>query len=245
MKYTLFHIRMLVLGGGALMCIALAYGAAQSLFAVNSYTFSYDPLITTACQDRIAHLIKKSKITNPCALQELILSQCNAIEAITVERSAHRSFHIELSSVVPALLLNDNWVLSQQGSIVPKHFFEDFAVAARAVITMPDVVPLHVSWRFKQWLMNIDPALLQRYSISWVNDYQIFLQDKEHTNVSLVCSAQDQLDESRLAAWQRIQKELDERIPQKGGASTRWLADLRFDKQIIVCPSSQGGACYG
>lgn len=229
---------------GALLCIASLYVATRALFAIHQYTFSFDPLLTVACQKRIVDLVEKSKITDPCALQELIFCNCPAIQAITVERSAHQVLHIELCCMPPALVLNDNWVLCEQGSIVPKHFFEDFLIASRAVIKMPDSMPLYISWRFKQWLANINTALLSRYSISWINDYQILLHDKENTNITLVCSAQDQLSESRLQAWRQIQKELDERIPQKG-ASTQWIADLRFDKQIIVCPNGQGETCYG
>jgi hypothetical protein len=102
--------------------------------------------------------------------------------------------------------------------------------------------PFEVSKEFVSWLKNLDPQIIKDFSISWSDDYQIYLQHKQMRMQTILAGVNTPVSGEIIQVCQQI---VDQKINlEQGTARVLWCADIRFDKQIIVS-SHKGGACHG
>jgi hypothetical protein len=93
---------------------------------------------------------------------------------------------------------------------------------------------------FKQWLLRLDPSVFAFYEIIWTDDFSIELHDKHNEKQTILCSVTSMPDNNIRELCQRI---FDEKSICAQGTARKYAytADIRFEKQIIIC-SHKGGA---
>jgi hypothetical protein len=250
---------------------AASYFVGITVFGADSYSFHFDPLLSCKMQDALKDVAGQSW-GSLSFLGQALKQTCPALESVVIERLANKTISIKALCKSPYVKLSNGMVVLKPGLVVGSECFADAALAAIPVITIKGIssrlgteshfpiVPMERSeWRdrtqrgdvsseslsqeFKQWLINLDPTIVHNYQITWVDDYEIYVTDKNNTQPTLVCCVNTQVDEKIMGLCQCIMKEKS--INAQGTArQTFYSADIRFEKQIIIC-SQKGGACYG
>ena len=130
---------------------------------------------------------------------------CAAAGAIAIERRGNNVLHISCKSETPYLILADQFVLLKNGQTVEKKCFSPTAIQHLAVIDIKNMNGLIAfSTEFKQWLLQLDESIFQNYAISWADDYEIYLTDKNDAHKNIICSVGNSVDRSIREKCQQI-----------------------------------------
>lgn len=220
-----------------------SYHIGTLIFGSKSYSFSLDPQLSDMTQKKIKAAVHESYFGSLALLGEVIQNVCPAAGAISIARLANNVLHISCRSEMPYLMLADQFVLLKNGQIVEKKCFTQKVIQSLAVIDIKNMNEgVSFSAEFKQWLLQLDESIFAQYAISWSDDYEIYLTDKNDAHKNIICSVSNSIDKSIREKCQQI---IDEKINVHAQGTARYCsADIRFEKQIIIC-SQKGGACHG
>lgn len=219
-----------------------SYRIGRAIFGSKEYSFSLDPQLSADMHKSIKDAVLESYFGSLALLGGLIQNVCPAAGVISIERCGNNVLHVSCKSETPYLLLADQFVLLKNEKIVEKKCFARMAIQHLAMI---DIKNMHgqmvFSSEFKQWLLQLDESIFQNYAISWADDYEIYLTDKNDAHKNIICSVSNSIDESIREKCRQI---IDEKGINAQGTARYCSADIRFEKQIIIC-SQKGGACHG
>lgn len=219
-----------------------SYRIGRSIFGSKEYSFSLDPQLSADMHKSIKDAVHESYFGSLALLGELIQNVCPAAGPISLERRANNVLHVSCKSETPYLLLADQFVLLKNGQIVEKKCFDQPAIQHVAKIDIKNMHDQMVfSSEFKQWLLQLDESIFAQYAISWADDYEIYLTDKKDAHKNIICSVSNSIDERIREKCQQI---INDKSISAQGTARYCSADIRFEKQIIIC-SQKGGACHG
>ncbi len=219
------------------------YRLGAQVFGAQQFHFSLDPQLSRATQKAIKEAVYESYVAPLASLCEKIHNVCPAVEQISVERCANNKIYIAVQSKRPYVCI-DEYVLTCSGALVEKFDFEQKATVQLPIITQKNLLgKVTITDEFKQWLLQLDPSVFAFYEITRTDDYTIELKNKNNNQQSILCSVCTAPDKSLRELCQRI---MDEKIAVVQGTARKYCytADVRFEKQIIIC-SHKGGACNG
>jgi len=241
---------------GTIRILLAVLVAASSFWGVNKIchfllqasqvSFSFDPLLSTNQKEKIIFTVTHAGLTNPTIIAQLMKEKCPAINKIIVTRQPNHSWHIQVIAGAPRLIVNTEWVLNEQGMLVPRGHYTPQSITQLPHITMKTATadaPL-LSAEFKEWLNALNPALFGRYDISWNHDFEIELVEKNNPAFALVSTCQHRLTEQTITLCDSIKKDIEQ---QKNNQSAMGLykADIRFDNQVVVSGGPRGGNKHG
>ena len=184
------------------------YKLGTTIFGVNSYVISVDPQLSIAMQQSIKDSVYESYFGSLVCIAQSIKEICPAAGHITIERRSDNTLYISCVSEIPYLKLGDQMVLLKNGLVVESRCFAQKSIQDLPIISFKnDAQPVCFSHELKQWLLNLDATLIQNYAISWADDYEIYLMDKNDARNTIVCSVSNQIDENMREKCQRIIEE--------------------------------------
>lgn len=238
------HKKLLYRCFACIIACGAIYGIGQHIFGARAFSFSLDSQLSAQMHNVIKDTVKESYFGSLALLAQSIKKACPAAGLISIERCGDNALHIICKADMPWICLADHMLLLKTGTIVEKRCFTDVALQDLPLLSFKDgVFPSQLSVEFKQWLLGLDTAIFAQYGITWADDYEIYLTDKSDKHKTIICSVDTKIDEKIREKCQRIINEKN--IDAQGTA--RWClytADIRFDKQIIIC-SRRGGAYHG
>lgn len=212
-----------------------------ALFCADSYSFVFDHSLSASARAAIQNTVAQSGAISLDAIANLVAKTCPAAQAISVERCADKSLHVGVQVAEPVYCLAQDLVLLANNVVVAKECFEPAAVAPLPVIQFEAAMGAQeLSTAGKAWLLSLDKSILEAFTITWRDDYEIYVKER-NGRTTLVCSVDTIVDEKMRHACSCIvqQKMAQGTAPKKG-----YIADVRFEKQIILC-SQKGGAVHG
>lgn len=212
------------------------------LLSASSYEFTFDPKLSELQQEKIIFAVRHSDAHTPQQVATLIKKKCSAVADVLISLLANRVWHIEVTAAQPFVMVNNDWILSQEGTVVPSTLYAPQYLRSIAHITMqlPSGQAPCVSQAFKQWLVQLDRSVLHQYAIIWHNDYHIQLNKKNDSLWALRCHCLQPLNNTLLAYSDQVRKELEEKMKGQHQRKT-WIADIRFEKQIVLsAPKGEG-----
>ena len=226
-------------------CLAIGvvwYACTGIFFAVHSYTFVPDNLLSSATNNEIQKEVQSTRLNSLASIAHDIQAKWPMIQTICVTRWANKTVHIYYKSQPGYAVINEDHVLLSNGQLAGINTFTVQAIQNLPRIRM-DGQASAMSGAFKQWLLQLDAPVLHAYAIQWTDDYAIYLHDKCAPTNKLICSVTTTVDKRIREKCQQIIQE------KKGGAHGTasglfYTADIRFEKQIIFC-SQKGGALHG
>lgn len=222
-----------------------SYKLGHAIFGADKYHFSLDAQLSTAMHKAIKDAVNESGIMPLAGIAESVRTVCPAVANVAVERRANKSLHIIVEADKPYLCFAGKSVLLSSGSVVDKKCFKKAVLKDLPIVACKEHGDANseVSPDFIQWLLHLDTDIFAQYAITWIDDYEICLQDKQDNHAMIMCSIDTPLDEKIRDVCQRI---IGERIDHAQGTVRDYLytADIRFEKQIIIS-LQKGGACNG
>lgn len=219
------------------------YKIGVTIFAADQFHFSIDPQLSGEIHKAIKEAVYESYGNSFASLSYAIKKACPALKQVNLERCPNNKLYVQVQSMNPYACIGDT-VLTDMNAVVEKSCFVPASLENIPVIHQKNVLgKVTITDEFKQWVLHLDPSVFALYDIIWNDDFSIELHDKNKNNQTILCSVCSAPDQSIRELCQRI---IDEKSCGAQGTARRSLytADIRFEKQIIIC-SHKGGACNG
>lgn len=216
------------------------------LFLITHYELIVDSLLTNETQIAIEqHLQHSNWRRNPHELTKTLSDRFACIKKVSTQILPPSLLRITIEAEQPTLAVNNRYVITHSGKVIPDHSFLRHRVIMLPHIRMrtlsPDA-PL-LSNELKICLAHLTPQLLTSYAITIESETTIWLNDM-NTPIDILTSVASMPDHTMIAQCNRVVQSLtpEEESPTTDTAE-RWIADIRFNKQIIV--SKKGGHNHG
>lgn len=226
-----------------LLVVLCAWRTGNAIFSMDSYQLSINPLLSFSSKKIIKEIVAQNYNKSFSTLSEQLLKACPAIKNIAVRRCANHQLKIAIDMCNPYMKIAESAVLLETGNVVHAHHFAPKALEKIPQLEMAQKAnPFALSKELVSWLKNLDEQIIKDFSISWQDDYQIYLQHKQMRTQTILAGVNTPVSGEIIQVCKQI---VDQKINlEQGTARVCWCADIRFDKQIIVS-SHKGGACHG
>ncbi|HEB41663.1 MAG TPA: hypothetical protein ENI08_01415 [Candidatus Dependentiae bacterium] len=206
-----------------------------SLFSINHFTYAIDSLITESVQQDIVNYVEQIPGKHSLSFQELaykIEERFSFIEVVAIEHLAPDIAYIACNAQKPLSIINNSFVLTNQGCLYNKDIFLSLTTEQLPHITLPSLEK-DITESLLTVMNTIDPIVFSQFTLSWINDTKIYLYDKEHKQFSIIFNKNQLPDKELLNHYAHIKQKLDEQ-----GVFTHtkknYVADIRFKDQIVV-----------
>lgn len=215
----------------SIFIIVLAVKILNGFFYIASFHFSIDSLLNGAMSNEIKKTVKESSTSSLINHAQTIQKEYPFLASIILEHMADKSLVVTCTSVSPLVKLSNNTVLMKNGIIIAQSCLIPEALEAlpQVKINTPEEDKLFL---FSQWLLTIPDYIFKNYSIAWCNDYEIYLIDKQNPKQKCICSIETSINQKVIEICQSIFRG---KVPGMQGMACHCTADIRFEKQIIIC----------
>ncbi len=243
MKDTIKRFRITVF----LICIVGAgvvfHKAYRSVFAVRYVTYSFDDTIAPETQqDIIAQvaLFQNNGRYNPKTVIETITKQFACVKSVSVHCLACNAAEVTVTAHEPLIRINNDYVLTNAKTVVPYVSYAPYVLTSLSLLSMTDPVPYECSDAMMGAVKRcIKDRIFERYTLCWVNEHELRFGDLNDQSFSLICDSVSLPDCTKLVSYEKLKNS----VKARGSSQKRWVADMRFDNQIIM--SGDKGGRYG
>lgn len=162
------------------------------------------------------------------------------VHACTFHHVSRGIVHLAMQAADPLYVLNDDYILTHAMRVLPRTLYQESALVAVPGI----VVDRPIQQSEIPLVASIPDDLARSFTTTWLNEHEIILRADDQDLFSIVCSADAFPSEKMVAACAHLKDELEQRGLFGKRRDKRWIADVRFDKQIILFPA-QGRVGHG
>ena len=249
MKVTKNHIRLISYTTLSAAFSALVLFIISAVFGIQQYDLRVDDRIVPALNAQLAAHVQNLphgvRVT-PNLSADLIQKKFPWIKSVSFFRIPTKTMQVAVALDEPQLRVNGA-VITEQSHVVPASTFMPAAIEGlpKLEITFTesdyDMLPDH----FVPHAHTFTDERFLPYTISWIDEYTARLTDKEQPQFTILFNAHVIPDAGMFAHCSSIKQLLQERGSFGGrNKDTRWVADIRFERQVIVF-SEKGGIAHG
>lgn len=239
------RVALLILTASLSMVLGVfcCWRACDAIFAMDSYQLSIDPLVSSSSKKILKKIVAQNYNKSCNTLSEQLLKACPAIKNIAIIRCADQKLKIAIDIHAPYMRIAEQGVLLENGNLVHAYHFTNNAIKKVPQVQLAKHTDsFSLSKEFVTWLQQLDSHVLNNFFITWHDDYQIYLQNKNTPTQTILAGITTPVNGEIIQVCMHI---VDQKINlEQGTARVSWCADIRFDKQIIIS-SHKGGAWYG
>ena len=135
----------------------------------------------------------------------------------------------------PLCIINQTLLLVPPQSLCPTSYFQEAIVASLPTIAVePSLLKTYDPKIMVSVVSGLGADIFARYQVAVPAEGSILFEDKQQPRLSLVCRV-DKVPTTTLCMYGKYMHELlESRNAFKGKSNTHFVADLRFEKQIIL-----------
>jgi hypothetical protein len=213
------------------------------LFSVHGCSVTIDPILSHQTHQQITDFFNKNEELQDVSLKDIVAAvqkKFFCVESVAVKRCASGSLDIGISAVKPLCNINSDKVLVVNGTIFANDVFTDSSREKldTLFVRLEQEELDKVREKLRKFTQKLIPSIYSQYDVVWFNEREVRLIDKKDSWFVTVCNAYKVPNEQSLAYINRIKQDI---FPKKGRKNIRWVADMRFNDQIIVS-SGKGGS---
>jgi hypothetical protein len=227
----------------ALICAITfcSYKIGIAVFGVKETNITiHPPILAEVIQEKLKKTIQNLAFYNAHFLKTELNSLYPDIQNVVSAFYANNLAEIDITIADPIACINDTYILTESATLVNKSYFNDRYIHLPEII-VSDLSLLTLSG--KKWLLTYLPLLKKDFSISWCTENEIHLRNKKNKYLDIICCSSVNFNTDLFNRIQAIEKKVNEKnetmIRKK-----EWIADIRFEKQIIL-GGKKGGKEYG
>ena len=236
--FRIITIMIAVLGAGL-----LTNTIYRSICAVRYVTYAFDQTISPELQRDITAqvaLFEHEGSYNPRTIISTITQQFSCVKSVSVHCRASHTAEIEITAHNPIVRINGTHVLTDAKTIISDNSYALYVVDALPSFSIAVALPDQCSDRMMSAVKQcIKDRIFERYTLSWVNEHELYFRDVHDPSFSLLCDTASLPTYRTLLSYEQLKNS----IKSRKSPMNRWVADLRFDDQIIV--SGDQGGRYG
>ncbi len=214
----------------------------KHLFTVERVVFSVDSLIAADCQQQVVAVVNEYKDQfsfHPKEVIALLQHQFPWIKSVVVSYVPTNVIQMVIRAHEPICIINHAQVLLTNDIRV-----EPIVYNAAYLVPLPNVTvdgDREDSDLLRALLQHIPAHLLSSYELEWVNEMKILLHDKHQRKFAIVCDSARLPDDALLARCNTIKYDLEKRGTFTKNTKKLWVADVRFENQIVVSGGTYDG----
>jgi|GEM_PF-6267124 hypothetical protein len=228
----------------ALAIIAgVAYQLEKKLFCVQEYHFFLDPHLSNGMRTKIERALTETD-GSFSAIAQTVFEICPALETIAIERLANNVQYFSCKAAQPAVSFESKSALLPSGIVVDADCYTREVIAQiPSIHAQKEGACDTISPELAHWLLALNPDVFKQYHIALGDDYSIYLTNNNDRNRIILTSVVKDFDDEMRRVCERIISEKQMSV-QGTARSLCCVADIRFEKQIVLC-SQKGGARNG
>ena len=215
----------------------------KSICAIRYVTYSFDHSIAPEMQQNIVThvaLFQHDGLYNPKSIIDTIQKHFACVKSISVHCIPHNAAEVTVTAHEPIVRINEKYVVTAAKTIVPDFSYASYILTSLSSLSIVSPVPQDCSENMMCAIRKcIKDRIFERYTLCWVGEHEIYLHDSHDPSFSLLCDVLSLPSPTKLVLYEQLKNN----IKNKRSASKRWVADIRFDDQIIV--SGDKGGRYG
>ncbi len=249
MKITKKHIRLVGYVGLCGATYALAMFIGNGLFGVERYALRVDDRIVTSLNAELAAHVQNFtcglRVRPDISAQE-IQKQFPWIQSVSFHRIPTKEMRVAVIADDPQIKVNTG-VITHHLRVLPAVTFTVTALSQIPTLEVkfPHAERHEIPDSFVPHAKTLTDQRFSAYTITWIDEYCARLTDAEQPHFSILFNAYSIPDEAMFAHCLSIKQQLEERGSFAGrNKGTRWVADVRFERQVIVF-SEKGGIAHG
>lgn len=211
-------------------------------------SFTLDSNFSQTMKSEIKSFIDRAYKENkkPASLLPSIESQFPVIRSIIVDMQNPDQLNFTIQAYQPMFMVNDSFVLSEQGQIFDKAVFENKLISQLENVTYDGTLHHKDIDRLIKFVGSLSDPILQDFSIRWVGKYNVWLDQKNGDDLSLLVGYSRpptilDIAECRNLRGQVIDKPCKDKRGKPCKSNSTWVCDLRFDQQIVLFSTNKGG----
>jgi len=250
MKITKTHIRLIGYTGLSAAMYALVVLLIGTVFGVQRYDLHVDGRIIPAINDELAAHVKSLPHgirVGPDVSAQTIQKQFPWIHSLSFSRMATQTMYVAVTIDEPRIKVNEA-IITDQSRVISASTYMLFGIAALPTlkINFPAITDLdEIPDSFIPHAQLFIDARFAPYTVSWIDEYSARLTDIEQPNFTILFNAHAIPDAAMFTHCSTIKQILKERGSFEGRhKGTHWIADVRFERQVIVY-SEKGGIAHG
>lgn len=239
-RITYYFAILLAFLGGTAFCHRL-YCKVR---AIRYITYKFDPQISPDLRQSIEKHVSRFEVDGEYQLQ-VILSELERlypdVQSIAIKVLPFNTAEVEISLHNPVVKVNSQHVLAENRGIIPSHFYAQYATKRLPQVQISSIVPEIVSTEvIKAIKAGIKEHIFENYSVSMFAEQEWYLQDKNNPACTICCNP----NTIPSCLVQKKCNDLIELVKKNSSPKMAWVADVRFDHQIVLS-RLKGGLDYG
>ncbi len=240
MKGRRVHSRLIILCVSSIVLMVGIVKLHRYLFTATRFVFSIDPLITHSIQETIISFAKSmhQEHASMKTMSDSIANEFPFIRSISVQRIPVRSVYLELKAYDPLCVINNDTLLLYNEMVIPKQQYLTYFVKNLPHITLQknNTISSVLKTVLKKIVMESYYSAFLNYNVTWINENEVWLCDKKQEDFSILGSINRLPTSAILNQCAYLKSRLSERnaFLNKKKKPQRWIADIRFDKQIVL-----------
>ncbi|TET05876.1 hypothetical protein E3J79_03740 [Candidatus Dependentiae bacterium] len=248
MKKALKNIRIIVVVATCIFLGYLGYKAYCLIFTPLTYAITNDSILSTTAQECIKTVVAQDidyQSVPFATIAHQLKDTFPFIKVVTIAHLATGTVAIHLTIYKPIIRINNNLVLLESGVLELQQLFKYDIIASLPTVSVHESVctDSRLTSDFYTCLSAISPHLFKEYEINWHNKHELWLTDKNQHSFKILCDIYSISNEQKLRLCKKLKEEIKGKKEVLLNKSKTWIADIRFDNQIIVF--SRGGRGHG
>lgn len=234
-------------------CAVIAAGAAtfamyhftMQAFCIHGMRCEIDNRFTVPIQQTLAKAANRYAGSLCFSIQNIaddLKNEFPFIDSISILCAADGIGRMAITAHDPAYLVNNKYVLTNNGLLFEKTVFESSAYAKlpTACVNEQSLHDQATIERVQTCLAGLPNDFFESYEINWCDETCLQLQDKREPNFTIVCEDDYVPGSFVLQKCNAIKEQLTQRGAFSSKKKKMWVADIRFGDQIIVS-AREGG----
>ncbi len=239
MKDQVKRLRIFILIVCGLGGVAALHRTWNSICAVHYVTYSFDSQLSPSAQETISQFVRFFEYQgeyNPTAIVAQLPQEFPCIKSISVRHLPYHVAQVAVAAHDPVIRINDDCVLTEKQTIISNSYYALFVINELPELSVAAPVPSTVSEQIMLAIKRcMKESVFEQYALSFVGEHEWYLCDKNDPSFTLVCDTETFPIQDRIATYQRVKKKIKNRVNAK-----KWMADVRFDNQIILSMGKGG-----
>jgi len=247
MKKTAKIIRIIIIFALLITGGFFSYKLYHRLFTPTRFTISSNNILSASTLETINTFIdQKTDYTDKSikSLAAQLKTTFPFIKEVAITQLP-KTLAIHMNINKPLFVINNDLILLESGTLESLNLFKPdvFESLPSASIHKSSYHDKNLSQSCYNCLTSISRHLLDSYQLNWNNEQEVWLNDKKQPRFIILCNLQSIEDQKKLKFCSTLKNEIVRKKEFSHNKLNTWIADIRFDNQIIIF--SRGGKGHG
>ncbi len=219
---------------------ATLHKVCSKICAIRYISYSFDPqLSANICTDiekQVAFLECDGQYQTSVVMQDL-LRIFPDIKQIEIRSLPYNMAEISILAPDPVVQINDAHVLTENRTIISSDFYACYVLGHLPQVQVTSVISKTVSKEIMAAIKHsIKERLFDHFMVSMQDEQKWYLQDKKDPSFTICCNASC----LPIGAIRDACDQLKETVKKNNTTKMAWVADVRFDHQIVLSRLQRG-----